>query len=456
MNIEKIVEKQNEFYRSGMTRTYAFRKSMLDRLENGMDKYEDRIFAALLWDLNKQRSEAYMTEIGLAHEELRYCRRHLAGWMRDRHTFPTIAQLPAICAISPEPYGKVLIVSPWNYPVLLTMEPLIGAIAAGNCAVIKPSAYTPATSHVIAEMIEDTFPEKYITVVEGGREENKTLFDQDFDHIFFTGSVDVGRTVMEAASKHLTPVTLELGGKSPVIIDETADMYLAAKRVAFGKVINAGQTCVAPDYVLIQESVRDDFVDAWEIVMDKFFPDGDYLDMACIVNEKHYKRVTGLMEGQEIVFGGGCDPEKRFIEPTLMIDVDPESPVMQEEIFGPLLPVMTFDKIEEAIDFVQSRPKPLALYFFSRDRHMQKVVKDSCSFGGGCINDTVMHIGSPRMPFGGVGASGMGSYHGKKSFDTFTHYRSILKSSSMIDVPLRYMPYDDVTYKLLRIIFKGK
>ena len=293
-------------------------------------------------------------------------------------------------------------------------------------------------------------------MVQGGREENKTLFEQDFDYIFFTGSVAVGKTVMEAASAHLSPVTLELGGKSPVIVDETADINIAAKRIAFGKIVNAGQTCVEPDYLLIQESVRDEFISAFRDVMKKFFPDGDYMDMACIVNDKHFRRVTGLMEGQKIAFGGGSDPETRFIEPTLLIDVDPGSPVMQEEIFGPLLPVLTYEKLGEAIDFVNSRPKPLALYFFSGDRSAQKVVMDRCSFGGGCINDVIMHLASSRMPFGGVGASGMGSYHGKKSFETFSHTRSIMKNTELIDVPLRYMPYDDLSYKLLRLIFNKK
>jgi NAD-dependent aldehyde dehydrogenases len=456
MEIKEIISKQTEFFGSGMTRPYAFRKRMLDKLKDGIEAYEGRLFRALEEDLNKHRNEAYMTEIGIALDELHYCRNRLRGWMRDKYTVPTIAQLPAICLKSPEPYGKVLIVSPWNYPVLLTLEPLIGAIAAGNCAVIKPSAYTPSASQVIADMIGEIFPENYVAVVQGGREENKTLFEQDFDYIFFTGSVAVGKTVMEAASAHLSPVTLELGGKSPVIVDETADINIAAKRIAFGKIVNAGQTCVEPDYLLIQESVRDEFISAFRDVMKKFFPDGDYMDMACIVNDKHFRRVTGLMEGQKIAFGGGSDPETRFIEPTLLIDVDPGSPVMQEEIFGPLLPVLTYEKLGEAIDFVNSRPKPLALYFFSGDRSAQKVVMDRCSFGGGCINDVIMHLASSRMPFGGVGASGMGSYHGKKSFETFSHTRSIMKNTELIDVPLRYMPYDDLSYKLLRLIFNKK
>lgn len=456
MDINALVSKQKEYFGSGMTRPYAFRKEMLSRLALALEKWEEPLLAALEEDLGKHRSEGYMCEVGLVQDELRFCRRRLKGWMRDKYVMPAVAQMPSVCKVGAEPYGEVLIVSPWNYPVLLTLEPLIGAVAAGNTVVIKPSSYSPRCSQTIADMIGETFPEKYVAVVQGGREENAALFSQGFDYIFFTGSVEVGKAVMRAASENLTPVTLELGGKSPVIVDETADIRLAAKRVAFGKVVNAGQTCVEPDYLLIQENVRDKFIDEFGKVMDRFFPGGDYLDMAHIVNEKHFKRICGLMEGQEVALGGGTDPETLFIEPTVLVNVDPESPVMKEEIFGPLLPVITYRELGEAIDFIRSRPKPLALYLFTGDRLTRETVMDRCQFGGGCVNDVLLHICSSRMPFGGVGASGMGSYHGRKSFDTFSHHRSIMRSSTCIDVPLRYMPYSETVFRMLKFIFSGK
>ena len=454
MDIKKTVERQREYYLSGATRSYAFRLEALKKLQQAVRDSEKRISDALLADLGKQPFESYMAETGMVLDEVRYHIRHLQSWMRDRRVRTPLAQFPSVSFVSPEPYGVALIMSPWNYPVLLCLDPLIGAISAGNCAVIKPSAYTPATSQVIADLLGETYPAEYVSVVQGGRQENTDLLEQKFDYIFFTGSVTVGKVVMTAAAKHLTPVTLELGGKSPAIVDASVDLKLAAKRIAFGKLLNGGQTCVAPDYVLVEESARDTLIQNFREVLAEKFPDGDYADHAHIVNDRHYQEKKALLKGQTVAIGGGFDDARRKIEPTVLIDVDPESAVMQEEIFGPILPVLTWTKLDEAIEFVRSRPKPLALYLFTQDRAVEEKVLRECSFGGGCINDTVIHLATPHMAFGGVGQSGMGSYHGKFSFDTFTHYRSIVRKATWLDLPFRYFPYTERKFGLIRRFLK--
>lgn len=450
MSIEEIVKNQRSYYMTGATRPLEFRLQALQKLQQAVRDNEKQICDALLRDLNKQPFESYMAEVGMVLDEVRFHIRHLARWIKDMHVPTPLAQFPAVSFISPEPYGVALIMSPWNYPILLCLDPLIGAISAGNCAVIKPSAYTPATSQVIADIVQEIFDPECVTVVQGGRQENTALLEQHFDYIFFTGSVSVGKVVMESAAKHLTPVTLELGGKSPAIVDASADLKLAAKRIAFGKLLNGGQTCVAPDYVLVEASVRDALVQNFKEVLEELFPNGDYSDHVHIVNERHYYEKKALLEGQTIAFGGVYDDQQHTMEPTVLIDVDPESPVMQEEIFGPILPVLTWTRLEEAIDFVRSRPKPLALYLFTEKRDVEKRVLDQCSFGGGCINDTVIHLATSHMGFGGVGHSGMGSYHGKRSFDTFTHYRSIVRKSTWLDLPFRYPPADEKKLRLIR------
>ncbi|MBE6020600.1 MAG: aldehyde dehydrogenase [Clostridiales bacterium] len=452
--IEETVRKQREFFMTGKTRSLEFRINSLKKLKKVIEDKQGRIAEALKQDLNKAPMEAYMCETGLVLDEIGYHIKHLSKWMKEKRVRTPLAQFPSKSFISPEPYGVVLIMSPWNYPVQLCLEPLVGAISAGNCAVLKPSAYAPESGNIVKEIIEEAFPSEYVAVIEGGRKENQALFGQKFDHIFFTGSVEVGKEAMAAAAKNLTPVTLELGGKSPVIIDKTADIRVAARRVAFGKVINAGQTCVGPDYVLIEESVREDFIEGFRKALGEFFPDGDMSSMVNIVSEKHYLRKKELLESQKTAVGGGWDDSRRFIEPTVLVDVDPESPVMQEEIFGPILPVMTWRDIREAVDFVNSRPKPLAFYLFTTDDSIERRILDSCSFGGGCINDTIVHLATPYMGFGGVGNSGMGQYHGKKSFDTFTHYRSILKKNSRIDLPMRYMPYTESKFNMIKKFLK--
>ena len=454
MDIHEIVESEKHFFRTGVTRGVDFRIDMLKKFRKAIIENDELISAALKADLNKQPFESYMCETGLLLEEINFHIKRLKKWSKTRRVKSGIGQLPGKSYICPEPYGVVLIMAPWNYPVQLCLMPLVGAISAGNCAVVKPSAYAPESSRVISKLIESAFPTGFVTAVEGGRDANKALLDEPFDYIFFTGSVAVGKTVMEAAAKRLTPVTLELGGKSPIIVDETANLPLAARRIAFGKVLNAGQTCVAPDYLMIEKSVEAPFFEEYKKALADFFPDGDMSGMVRIINDKHFERVCNILDNSgNIVIGGARDAETRFIEPAVLTEVPIDSPAMQQEIFGPVLPVLPYEKLDDCIDFIRSRPKPLALYIFSENKMNQEKVLNSCSFGGGCINDTVIHLASSHMSFGGVGESGMGSYHGKKSFDTFTHYRSVLKQGKL-DVKLRYFPYKSGKEKITRMILK--
>ena len=454
MDIHEIVESEKHFFRTGVTRGVDFRIDMLKKFRKAIIENDELISAALKADLNKQPFESYMCETGQLLEEINFHIKRLKKWSKTRRVKSGIGQLPGKSYVCPEPYGVVLIMAPWNYPVQLCLMPLVGAISAGNCAVVKPSAYAPESSRVISKLIESAFPTGFVTAVEGGRDANKALLDEPFDYIFFTGSVAVGKTVMEAAAKRLTPVTLELGGKSPIIVDETANLPLAARRIAFGKVLNAGQTCVAPDYLMIEKSVEAPFIEEYKKALADFFPDGDMSGMVRIINDKHFERVCNILDNSgNVVIGGARDAETRFIEPAVLTGVPVDSPAMQQEIFGPVLPVLPYEKLDDCIDFIRSRPKPLALYIFSENKMNQEKVLNSCSFGGGCINDTVIHLASSHMSFGGVGESGMGSYHGKKSFDTFTHYRSVLKQGKL-DVKLRYFPYKSGKEKITRMILK--
>ena len=456
MDIQSLVQVQRSHFQTGATLGLTARRTALKRLGEAIRAHEGDISAALLADLNKSPTEGYMCEVGLTLSELSFVEKRLARWMGDRNHLTPLAQFPARSFTVQEPYGVVLIMSPWNYPFLLTMEPLIGAIAAGNCCVVKPSAYSPATSAVLRDILAECFPPEFVAVVEGGRAENQALLDQKFDYIFFTGGVEVGKEVMTRAARHLTPVTLELGGKSPCIVDSTARLDLAAKRLVFGKLLNCGQTCVAPDYLLIDRRVKTPFlayVQRWITVMYGENPlDNDgYVRM---VNRKHFDRVMGLIDPAKVVFGGRGDPETLKIQPTVLDNVSPEDPVMQEEIFGPVLPVLTFDQIGEALDFVNARPRPLALYLFSQEKSTQERFLRRTSFGGGCINDTVIHLATSRMGFGGVGASGMGSYHGRDSFETFSHRKSVVKKSTLLDLPVRYAPYSPGKDRLLRLFLR--
>lgn len=399
--------------------------------------------------------ESYMSEVGVVLSELTHMIKHIKKWTKNK-TVPTpLSQFHAHSFMSPEPYGCVLIMSPWNYPFQLTMVPLIGALAAGNTAVVKPSAYAPATSRVLAKILAECFDEEYVAVVQGGRKENSELLDQRFDYIFFTGGVNVGKLVMERASRYLTPITLELGGKSPCIVDKSANLKLAAKRIAFGKFLNAGQTCVAPDYVLVHESIKEELILYIMDALRNFF--GEH-PLECenypkIINEKHFNRLQGLMENERIAIGGKTNAYLQ-IEPTILDEVDIASPIMQEEIFGPLLPVISYHDLHEVISYLNDQEKPLALYLFTTSKDTEEKILTSCSFGGGCINDTIIHLMSNHLPFGGVGMSGMGNYHGKKSFDTFTHYRSVVKKSNWIDLPFRYHPYSKTKDRIIRLFLK--
>ena len=454
MEIQELAAQQRTYFNTGATRTAAFRRQALERLRAALLEHEEELNAALLADLNKAPAESCFTETGMVLEELRFQLKHFEKWARPRRVTTPLAQFPSRGELLPEPYGCVLIMAPWNYPVQLCLTPLVGAIAAGNCAVVKPSAYAPASSAAIAKLLGEIFPPEFVAVVEGGRAENRALLEQKFDYIFFTGSPAVGREVMAAGAKNLTPVTLELGGKSPVIVDSTADIPLAARRIAFGKVLNAGQTCVAPDYLLLHRSVKDAFVREYRRALEEFFPGGDYGELPCIVNDKHFRRASRLLAGQRVLIGGETDATRRFIAPTLLDETDPAAPVMQEEIFAPILPMLCWQEREEAVRFVQSRPKPLALYLFTRDKEMERAVFDRCSFGGGCVNDTIVHLACSGLPFGGVGNSGMGSYHGKQSFDTFTHYRSVLKKANWLDLPMRYHPYSGEKLRWIKRFLK--
>lgn len=454
--IKDILQQQNHFFSSGKTIPAEFRLKQLESLKEAMIRHEADLAAALKEDLGKSRMESYMCEIGLTLSELTWMQKHLRSLMRSKHVSTPAAQFAAKSFRSPSPYGTVLIMSPWNYPVLLTLDPLIDAIAAGNTAVVKPSAYAPCTFDVMKTMIEECFPAHYVAVVDGGRAENQALLQQRFDMIFFTGGKTVGREVLRHAAEYLTPVTLELGGKSPCIVDSTAKIRLAAKRIVFGKYLNCGQTCVAPDYILCDKRIRDELITAILAEIEKQFGKEPLKNpnYGKIINEKHFERILGLINGEKLVYGGQSEPESLRIAPTVLNNITWDDAVMGEEIFGPLLPILTFDTLDEALDTVESHPHPLALYFFSEDKAAQKKVLDTCRFGGGCINDTIIHLATSDMPFGGVGESGMGSYHGRAGFETFSHYRSIVDKKTWMDLPIRYQKYTGLKEKMLRMFLK--
>ena len=454
--IKDILQQQNHFFSSGKTIPAEFRLKQLESLKEAMIRHEADLAAALKADLGKSRMESYMCEIGLTLSELTWMQKHLRSLMRSKRVSTPAAQFAAKSFRSPSPYGTVLIMSPWNYPVLLTLDPLIDAIAAGNTAVVKPSAYAPCTFNVMKTMIEECFPAHYVAVVDGGRAENQALLQQRFDMIFFTGGKTVGREVLRHAAEYLTPVTLELGGKSPCIVDSTAKIRLAAKRIVFGKYLNCGQTCVAPDYILCDKRIRDELITAILAEIEKQFGKEPLKNpnYGKIINEKHFERILGLINGEKLVYGGQSEPESLRIAPTVLNNITWDDAVMGEEIFGPLLPILTFDTLNEALDTVESHPHPLALYFFSEDKAAQKKVLDTCRFGGGCINDTIIHLATSDMPFGGVGESGMGSYHGRVGFETFSHYRSIVDKKTWMDLPIRYQKYTGLKEKMMRMFLK--
>lgn len=438
--IERIHDVQKAFFQSGKTLDYAFRKEMLQRFDHALHTYEKALTDALWTDLHKSYEEAYLTEISIVYGEIRNHLCHLRCWMRPERKSSPISIFPARSKVITEPLGNTLIIAPWNYPVQLMLNPLVGAISAGCTAMLKPSPYTPHVSAVLSEMIRATFSEEYIGIVEGHRDVNQALLEQRWDLIFFTGSPDLGKKVMLAASKYLTPVVLELGGKSPCIIDRDADLKVAAKRVAWGKSLNAGQTCIAPDYLMIHRDVKDEFLrllkQGFEHLLGKNPQESQHF--VRIVSERAFERLNGYLKDGNIYFGGKTDPQERYFSPTILTDVHPDSPVMQEEIFGPIFPVLTFNDLQEVIDFVANREKPLALYYFGS--HGAHILKHT-SAGGTCINDTIMHIVNDHIPFGGVGNSGMSAYHGKDSYLVFSHRRAVVTTPTCLDLPFRYMPY---------------
>ncbi|MEG1682319.1 MAG: aldehyde dehydrogenase [Oscillospiraceae bacterium] len=455
--IEALVARQRAFFETGGTKGLQTRRDALLLLDGALRRREADIGAALQADLGKCGGESYMTELGLVLEELSYQRRHLDEFARPRRVKTPLAQFPSHSFVSPEPYGVTLVMSPWNYPLLLSLEPLISAVAAGNTVVLKPSADSPRTAALLGELIAQVFRPEYVAVVTGGRAENTTLLQQRFDLIFFTGGGEVGRTVLTSAARYLTPVILELGGKSPCIVDETADLRVAAARIVFGKCVNAGQTCVAPDYLLVQESVREPLVAELRRCLAAFYGEQPLQNpnWGRIVNAKHFHRLLGLLDGATVLYGGKSNEETLQIEPTLLGDVTADSPVMQQEIFGPLLPILTYETAKEAADFVLAREKPLALYLFTKSRAAEDYFLGRCSFGGGCVNDTLVQLASSELPFGGVGGSGMGAYHGRTGFEAFTHLRGIVRKGNWLDLPMRYPPYTKGKERLLHL-FLGR
>ncbi len=454
--INAIVAAQRKYFQTGATLPVSFRIDALRRLYDAVSGSEKEIHDALRKDLGKSGFESYMCETGLVLEEISYMLKHVRRFAGEKRVRTPLAQFHSRSYKKPSPYGVTLIMSPWNYPFMLTLSPLVDALAAGNTAVVKPSAYSPCTSEVIRQILTKCFEPQYVSVVTGGRAENTCLLHEHFDYIFFTGSQSVGKEVMRSAADHLTPVTLELGGKSPCIVDQTANIKLAARRIVFGKYLNCGQTCVAPDYVYCHRSVRDRLIK--EIVKQIRRQFGkkplDNKNYGKIINEKHFDRILGLIDKEKVVFGGNSDRDALRIEPTVMDNVTFSDAVMQEEIFGPVMPVLTFDSLDEVIRNVNAMPHPLALYLFTSSKAAAKKVTARCGFGGGCINDTIIHLATTEMGFGGFGESGMGSYHGKTGFDTFTHYKSIVDKKTWLDLPMRYQPYRKMHEKMVRFFLK--
>lgn len=456
--IEQKFYDSKAFFNTQQTKDISFRKEQLKKLSKAIKSYESDILEALYTDLGKNKVEAYATEIGITLKSIKNARKELKNWTKTKNVDTPLYLFPTKSYIKKEPYGTVLIIAPFNYPFQLVFEPLIGAIAAGNTAIIKPSELTPNVARVIKRLINETFDANYIEVIEGGIEETQTLIRLPFDYVFFTGSENVGKIVYQAASENLVPVTLEMGGKSPVIVDETANIKVASERICFGKFTNAGQTCVAPDYILVHESVKDDLITALSKTLREFYGQNiqQSPDYGRIVNLKHYHRLTSLLNSEQmnIVFGGHSDEDERYIEPTLLDHVTSDSAIMQEEIFGPILPILTYQSLDEAIAFIHQRPKPLSLYLFSEDENATQRVINELSFGGGAINDTLMHLANPKLPFGGVGASGMGRYHGKYSFDTFTHEKSYIFKSTRLESGVHLPPYKG-KFKYIKAFFKN-
>ena len=453
--IQSLLEKQKKYYNSGVTIPVKFRIEQLKKLYATVKKYECEVNDALTADLGKSHYEGFMCESGLVLSEISYMIRHTKRFAKRKTVYTPLAQFASHSFKQPVPYGNTLIMSPWNYPFLLTIDPLADAIAAGNTAVVKPSAYSPATSKIIEKIITECFAPEYVAVVTGGRAENTALLEQKFDFVFFTGSQAVGKEVLAHTAEHLTPAVLELGGKSPCIVDASANIKLAAKRIVWGKYLNCGQTCVAPDYILCEKSVKDEFVKEIVNQIKKQYGENplENKDYGKIINEKHFDRLCGLIDKNKVIIGGNINPETCQIAPTVMDNVTYNDAVMGEEIFGPIMPILTFDSFDTIIDELKDIDKPLALYIFSSNKKHIKRVTTELSYGGGCVNDVVIHLATSEMAFGGVGESGMGGYHGKDGFDAFSHYKSIVDKKTWMDLPMRYQPFKSKLYEILLHIF---
>lgn len=454
--ISTLVKAQRDYFFTNETQSIKFRKAALKRLQKAIRSKEAEITEAIKKDLGKSAQEGYMCETGLVLSEISYMLKKMRGYAKTRRVATPLTNFHSTSKVKPSPYGVTLIMSPWNYPFLLTVEPLVDSLAAGNTAVVKPSAYSPNTSAVIEEIIKEAFDPKYVVTVMGGREENKALLKEKFDYIFFTGSQAVGKEVMKSAGEHLTPVTLELGGKSPCIIHKDANIKMAAKRVVFGKYLNCGQTCVAPDYVLCHKDVKEQFIAEVQKQITKQYGENPLAnpDYGKIINEKHFTRVSGLIDQAKVVAGGNTNKDTLQIAPTVMNNVTYEDAVMKEEIFGPIMPVIEYEDINQIISDINSKQCPLALYIFTNSSKVANKVTTNCRFGGGCVNDTIVHLATSSMGFGGCGESGMGAYHGKVGFDTFSHHKSILKKYNWIDVPVRYQPYAKLWNKMIHLLLK--
>lgn len=455
MEINQILVRQRTFFKSGKTLSVDFRVEMLKKLQSTVKKYEQEINEALRQDLGKSPFEGFMCETGLVLSELSYLIRHTRKFAARKRVRTPLAQFAAFSYEKLSPYGNVLIMSPWNYPFLLTFDPLADAIAAGNTVILKPSAYSPATAAIVKKIVEECFAPEYVAVVTGGRKENAELLEKKFDMIFFTGSQNVGKEVLRRAAEHLTPAVLELGGKSPCIVDETAKLPLAAKRIVFGKFLNCGQTCVAPDYILCHESVKEELVKEIRKQVKLQYGDSplDNQNYGKIISRKHFERICALIDEKKTALGGKRDAESLRIEPTVLDGVEWTDSVMQEEIFGPVLPILTYERFEDLYGLLADRPKPLAFYLFSEDRERIREATDRCRYGGGCINDTIIHLATSEMGFGGVGESGMGAYHGRIGFEAFSHKKSMVDKKTFLDLPMRYQPYTSEFYKKLLHLF---
>ena len=455
MTTAEILQLQREYFLTGETKSVKFRKKQLELLKQTILANEKKIYEALKEDLGKSEIESYMCEVALVVNEIKYILKHLKSFVKKKKVPTSIVNFPASSYEMPCPKGNVLIMSPWNYPFMLTIEPLVDALAAGNTAIVKPSAYSKATSKLIYEMLSSTFEQKYVAVVTGGREVNQDLLTLKFDHVFFTGSKTVGHEVLKNAERNLTTVTLELGGKSPCIVDKTAPIALAAKRIVFGKFINCGQTCIAPDYILVHESVKEMFLRSLILEIKLQYGENPLTDplYGKIISEKHFDKVVGLLENQKVLYGGKYNRESLKIEPTVVVDPDLNSNIMTNEIFGPIIPVVTYKTNSEALEIIRRNDTPLAQYIFTKDKNVKNFFETNVLFGGGCINDTIMHISTPLLAFGGVGQSGMGAYHGKRGFDTFSHYKSIINKSTKLDLPLRYRPHSNFKIKTIKKFF---